>query len=109
MNGKTARALRNVAPNRKAYRALKRFAHADQGQNPKPLLTRNHKPKDPVKKWLAAAVPNEKGSGCPTDFIPAGAKIIIGVDMAKDGDCTMKGFYDPKTGEYHIQEVVHND
>lgn len=59
------------------------------------------------QKRLAAAVPNEKVSDCPTDFIPAGAKIIIGVDMADD-DCTVKGFYDPKTGEYHIQEVVHN-
>ena len=49
-----------------------------------------------------------KMSDCPADFIPAGAEIIIGVDMARDSDTTVKGFYDPATGEYHIQEVVHN-
>lgn len=50
-----------------------------------------------------------KTSDYPEDFIPAGGKIIIGVDLAsKDGDCTVKGFYDPKMGEYHIQEVAHN-
>ena len=47
-------------------------------------------------------------SDYPTDLIPAVAELIIGVDYSKDGDCTVKGFYDPKTGEYHIQEVVHN-
>lgn len=47
-------------------------------------------------------------SDYPSDFIPEGAVVILGVDYSKDGDCTVKGFYDPKTGEYHIQEVVHN-
>jgi hypothetical protein len=47
-----------------------------------------------------------KASDYPTDFLPAGS---IAIDQASEnGDCTVKGFYDPKTGEYHIQEVVHN-
>ncbi len=47
-----------------------------------------------------------KTSDYPTDFLPAGS---IAIDQASEnGDCTVKGFYDPKTGEYHIQEVVHN-
>ena len=49
-----------------------------------------------------------KVSDCPADYIPDGAEAIIGVDYSDDGDCTVKGFYDPKTGEYHIQEVLHN-
>lgn len=49
-----------------------------------------------------------KVSDYPTDFIPAGAEAIIGVDYSEDGDCTVRGFYDPNTGELHIQEVVHN-
>lgn len=50
-----------------------------------------------------------KESGHPSDFIPAGAVTILGVDVSKDGDYTVKGFHDPATGEYHVQEVVHND
>lgn len=49
---------------------------------------------------------NIKVSDYPADYIPAGAEIIIGGDYSKDGCCTVKGFYDIKTGEYHIQEVV---
>lgn len=47
-----------------------------------------------------------KTSDYPPNFLPAGS---IAIDQSsEDGDCTVKGFYDPKTGEYHIQEVVHN-
>ena len=47
-----------------------------------------------------------KTSDYPTNFLPAGS---IAIDQASEnGDCTVKGFYDPATGEYHIQEVVHN-
>ena len=47
-----------------------------------------------------------KTSEYPTNFLPAGS---IAIDQtSENGDCTVKGFYDPKTGEYHIQEVVHN-
>lgn len=49
-----------------------------------------------------------KSSDYPSDFIPAGAAVILGVDMATDEDYTVKGFFDPSTGEYHIQEIVHN-
>jgi hypothetical protein len=38
--------------------------------------------------------------------IPVGAQVIIGVDHSKDGDTTVKGFYDPDTGEYHINEYL---
>ena len=49
------------------------------------------------KEWL-------KPSNSPSDFIPNGAEMFIGVDRASpNGDCTVKGFY--KNGEYHIQEV----
>ena len=52
------------------------------------------------KEWF-------KVSECPSDFIPFGAAVIIGVDRASpDGDCTVKGFYDPKTKEFHIQELL---
>lgn len=45
-----------------------------------------------------------KPSDYPADFIPKGAKLLIGVDKASpDGECTVKGFY--KDGEYHIQSV----
>lgn len=48
-----------------------------------------------------------KVSNCPSDFIPSGAKVFIGIDHASpDGDCTVKGFYDPETGEFHIQEIL---
>ena len=47
-----------------------------------------------------------KVSDYPDNLLPAGS---IAIDQAsEDGDCTVKGFYDPKTGEIHIQEVVHN-
>ncbi len=47
-----------------------------------------------------------KTSDYPPNFLPAGS---IAIDQASEnGDCTVKGFYDPKTGEYHIQEVLHN-
>ena len=47
-----------------------------------------------------------KTSEYPPNFLPAGSIVID--QTSEDGDCTVKGFYDPKTGEYHIQEVVHN-
>ena len=54
------------------------------------------------KEWF-------KASDYPADFVPKGAEVFIAVDPAyPDGDCTVKGFYDQKTGEFHIQEVVHN-
>ena len=47
-----------------------------------------------------------KISDYPQNILPAGS---IAIDQASEnGDCTVKGFYDPKTGEIHIQEVVHN-
>ena len=47
-----------------------------------------------------------KISDYPANFLPAGT---IAIDQASEkGDFTVKGFYDPNTGEYHIQEVVHN-
>lgn len=47
-----------------------------------------------------------KTSDWPANIIPAGA---MAIDRAsEDGDCTVKGFYDPATGEFHIQEVLHN-
>lgn len=49
-----------------------------------------------------------KVSDYPSDFIPAGAMTIIGRDLSEEGDCTVKVFYDPSTGEYHIQEILHN-
>lgn len=47
-----------------------------------------------------------KISEYPPNFLPAWS-IAIG-QASEDGDCTVKGFYDPATGEYHIQEVWHN-
>ena len=45
-----------------------------------------------------------KISGYPSDFIPAGAELIVGIDEGSpDGGCTVKGFF--KDGEYHIQSV----
>lgn len=49
-----------------------------------------------------------KVSDCPADFVPAGTEVVVGIDYSKDGDCAVNGFYDLKTGEYHIQEVLHN-
>ncbi len=47
-----------------------------------------------------------KTSEYPPNFLPAGS---IAIDQSSEnGDCAVKGFYDPATGEYHIQEVVHN-
>lgn len=48
MNGKKARALRKMAPNRLLYRAMKRAATSDRGQNPKFATPRKRKPKDPI-------------------------------------------------------------
>lgn len=43
----------------------------------------------------------------PSDFIPAKAPIFVGMDLGSpDGGCTVKGFFDPNTGEYHIQEIL---
>jgi hypothetical protein len=54
------------------------------------------------KEWI-------KTSEYPGDFVPKGAEIFIGVDQGSpDGDYTAKGFYDPKTGEFHVQEVTPN-
>ena len=48
-----------------------------------------------------------KISDYPPDFLPAGT---IAIDQAsEDGDCAVKGFYNPNTNEYHIQEVTHNE
>jgi hypothetical protein len=48
-------------------------------------------------------------SNVPADFIPSGAVIISGSDcMGVNEDYTVKGFFDPSTGEYHIQEIAHN-
>lgn len=47
-----------------------------------------------------------KRSYYPTNFLPAGSSVIC--QSSEDGDCTVKGFYDPTTGEYHIQEVVYS-
>ena len=46
----------------------------------------------------------------PANWIPSGAVIIEGWDrsVGKDENCTVKGFFDPQTGEYHIQEIVHS-
>jgi hypothetical protein len=47
-----------------------------------------------------------KTSDYQPNFFPAGSVAIN--QASENGDCTVKGFYDPKTGEYHIQEVAHN-
>ena len=50
-----------------------------------------------------------KWSNVPADFIPSGAVIIGGSDcMGVNEDYTLKGFFNPSTGEYHIQEIAHN-
>lgn len=44
----------------------------------------------------------------PSNFIPEGAELLLGVDPAAvGGDTTVKGFY--KDGEFHIQEIIHNE
>ena len=45
-----------------------------------------------------------KFSEYPCAYIPARASIIIGVDYCDGIGSAVKGFYDTKTGEYHIQE-----
>ena len=51
-----------------------------------------------------------KRSNVPADFIPSGAVIISESDcMVTDEDYTVKGFFDPSSGEYHIQEIVRNN
>ena len=50
-----------------------------------------------------------KWSNVQADFIPSGAVIISESDcMGIDEDYTVKGFFDQKTCEYHIQEVIRN-
>lgn len=39
-----------------------------------------------------------------SNYIPKDAKVFIGCDFSKDGDCTVKGFRDID-GVMHIQEV----
>lgn len=46
-----------------------------------------------------------KTSDWPANIIPAGAIVID--QASENGDCTVKGFYEPATGEFHIQEVLH--
>jgi len=54
------------------------------------------------KEWI-------KASDYPENFVPNQARIFVGVDMgSSDGDYTVKGFYDPATGEFHIQECGAN-
>jgi hypothetical protein len=49
-----------------------------------------------------------KESDYPTDFIPNGAEIFVGIDYASpDSDCTVKGFY--IDGEFHIQEIDYGE
>lgn len=58
----------------------------------------------PVERFIDPAW--IRASDWPTNIIPAGA---IAINQASEnGDCTVKGFYDPATGEFHIQEVLHN-
>lgn len=41
----------------------------------------------------------------PSNFIPSGADAFVGYDKSiKGSDYTVKGFYDPKKKEFHIQE-----
>lgn len=48
-------------------------------------------------------------SPVPSDVIPAGCEPVIEVDYAKDGaDCTVRGFFDPETGEFHVQDVSYS-
>jgi hypothetical protein len=49
------------------------------------------------KEWF-------KVSEYPSDFIPNGAEIFVGVDYGLEPSYTVKGFHDPETGEIHIQE-----
>ena len=45
-----------------------------------------------------------KVSEYPANFIPAGGRIVVGVDPAKPGsDCSVTGFY--KDGVLHVQEI----
>ena len=51
-----------------------------------------------LKEWF-------KRSEYPSNIIPVGAVPVVAVDYGVDGaDHTVKGFYDPSTGELHIQE-----
>ena len=43
-------------------------------------------------------------SDWPPNVIPAGATPVS--QTSEDGTYTLKGFYDPATGELHIQEEV---
>lgn len=48
-------------------------------------------------------------SAYPDNFIPKKAKAFVSIDFAEGGDCQanciVRGFYDPSTGEYHIQSI----
>ncbi len=45
-----------------------------------------------------------KRSEYPAGTAPPG---VIGIDVGDaDSDCSVVGFYDPATGEIHIQEIV---
>jgi hypothetical protein len=47
-----------------------------------------------------------KISEYPPNVLPAGSVVLN--QTSEDGTCTVKGFYGPKSGETHIQEVIHN-
>lgn len=47
-----------------------------------------------------------KTSDYPVDCLPAGGVVIN--QTSEDGKYTVKGFYDPKTDEYHIQQYIVN-
>jgi hypothetical protein len=50
-----------------------------------------------------------KISNCPSNVVPSDARIFVGFDPASpDGECTVKGFVDRKTGEFHIQEIEYH-
>ena len=46
-----------------------------------------------------------KLSDYPSNFIPKGARTVVGVDEGSpDGDCTVKGCW--LDGVFHVQEIV---
>jgi hypothetical protein len=51
------------------------------------------------KEWI-------KTSKFPKDFIPSDGIEFIQSD--ENNECTIKGFYERKTGVTHIQEIEHN-
>lgn len=79
-----------LSQNRLPWAMMYRFNHHDDNQGMADFIEQS---------WI-------KTSEYPSNFLPAGS---IAINQAsEDGECTVKGFYDPATGEYHIQEVVHN-